>query len=220
MTGEVMQRLALIGVFGCAFVVASFALAQPVDALHGDVVAIEGSRLHVKSDAGQEVTLALPDNVRITVRAPVAPGAIRPGDFIGTTAAAQADGTLRASEVRIFPESMRGTGEGHRPMPSKPGSTMTNATVSGVSNARSTMTNATVEKRDEHAGEVTLKLAYRGGEQTVVVPRGAPIMTFENGDRGSLVPGAHVVVYASPGDDGGLIATRISVGKNGWTPPL
>jgi hypothetical protein len=45
-------------------------------------------------------------------------------------------------------------------------------------------------------------------------------MTFENGDREALAPGAHVVVYARRGDDGGLIAARISVGKNGWTPPL
>jgi hypothetical protein len=45
-------------------------------------------------------------------------------------------------------------------------------------------------------------------------------MSVENGDRGSLAPGAHVVVYASRGDDGGVTAERISVGKNGWTPPL
>jgi hypothetical protein len=115
---------------------------------------------------------------------------------------------------------MRGTGEGHRPMASKPGSTMTNATVSGVSGAPRTMTNATVTKRDERAGALTLRLAYKGGGQTVVVPPGVPVTTFENGNRGSLVAGAHVVVYASRGGDSGLIAERISVGKNGWTPPL
>ena len=214
-----MQRLAIVGIVAFAFV-ASFAIAQSTHALHGDIVAVERSQLRIRSDERRDVPLALPDNVRISVRAPLAADAIRPGDFIGTTAVPQADGTLRASEVRVFPESMRGTGEGHRPMTSAPGSTMTNATVSGVSQARRTMTNATVAKRDEHAGEVTLKLAYEGGEQTVVVPRGVPVMTFENGDRASLVPGAHVVVYASPGDDGGLVATRISVGKDGWTPPL
>jgi len=120
-----MQRLAVFVVLACAF--AASASAQPIDALHGDVVAVEGSRLRVRSDAGQEVRMALPDTVTISVRAPVAADAIRPGDFIATTASAQPDGTLRASEVRIFPESMRGLGEGHRPMKNKPDSTMTNA---------------------------------------------------------------------------------------------
>ena len=214
-----MQRLAVFVVLACAFA-ASSAPAQPIAALHGDVVAVEGSRLRVRSDTGQELLMTLPDTLPISVRAPIAAEAIRPGDFIGTTASAQPDGTLRASEVRIFPESMRGTGEGHRPMASKPGSTMTNATVSGVSGARRTMTNATVTKRDERAGALTLRLAYKGGGQTVVVPPGVPVMTVENGNRESLVPGAHVVVYASRGGDGGLTAERISVGKNGWTPPL
>ena len=213
-----MQRTGLFVVLACA-IAASSALAQTVDTLHGDVVAVERSQLRVKSNTGQAV-VTLPDTVRISVRAPVSPEAIRPGDFIGTTASAQPDGTLRASEVHIFPESMRGTGEGHRPMPSKPGSTMTNATVSGVSNSRRTMTNATVAKRDKRGGALTLNLAYKGGEQTVVVPPGVPVMTLENGDRGSLAPGAHVIVYASRGDDGNLTAQRISVGKDGFTPPL
>jgi hypothetical protein len=213
-----MQRLAVFVVLACAF--AASASAQPIDALHGDVVAVEGSRLRVRSDAGQEVRMALPDTVTISVRAPVAADAIRPGDFIATTASAQPDGTLRASEVRIFPESMRGLGEGHRPMKNKPDSTMTNATVAGVSGAPRTLTNATVATRDEHADALTLRLTYKGGEQTVVVPSGVPVMSVENGDRGSLARGAHVVVYASRGDDGGVTAERISVGKNGWTPPL
>ena len=214
-----MQRPGRFVVLALVFA-ASSALAQATQAVHGNIVAAEGARLRVTSDTGQEITMTFPDTVTITVRAPVSPEAIRPGAFIGTTASVQPDGTLRASEVRVFPESMRGNGEGHRPMPSKPGSTMTNATVSRVSDARRTMTNATVAKRDERAGALTLRLAYKGGEQTVVVPPGVPVMTFESGDRGSLVPGAHVVVYASHGDDGGLTAARISVGKNGWTPPL
>jgi hypothetical protein len=214
-----VRRIAFVAVLACALA-APFARAQPVDALHGDVVAVEGSRLRVRPATGPDVVMTLPESVGISVRAPVAPEAIRPGDFIGTTASAQPDGTLRASEVRIFPESMRGTGEGHRPMPSKPGSTMTNATVSVVSDARRTTTNATVSRRDERTGVLSLRLAYKGGEQTLVVPSGVPVMTFENGDREALAPGAHVVVYARRGDDGGLIAARISVGKNGWTPPL
>jgi hypothetical protein len=161
----------------------------------------------------------------VGVRAPASLDAIKPGSFIGTAATPGPNGTLIASEVHIFPESMRGTGEGHRPMPTMPGSTMTNATVAGVSGTpggkgRGTMTNATVENVGAAGKARTLKLTYKGGEQTVVVPDKTPIVTVESGSRASLVPGAHVIVYAQRDANGALSAQRISVGKNGSVPPI
>ena len=109
-----------------------------------------------------ETTIRLPDNVRVSLLVPAKLDDIKSGTFVGTAATPGPNGALVASEVHIFPEALRGTGEGHRPMPPMPGSTMTNATVAGVSspaaNLRSTMTNATVENVGAAGKGRTLKL--------------------------------------------------------------
>ena len=160
----------------------------------------------------------------MSLRVPATIDAIKPGAFVGTAATPGPNGTLVASEVHIFPEALRGTGEGHRPMPTLPGSTMTNATVSGVtssaSKARGTMTNATVENVGAAGKGRTLKLTYKGGEQTVFVPENVPVVLVEAGSRASLSPGEHVIVYAKRDASGGLAAQRISVGKYGSVPPI
>jgi hypothetical protein len=86
----------------------------------------------------------------------------------------QADGTLRAFEIQVFPDSMRGVGEGHHPWDLQPQSTMTNGTVGDV---------VVTQGR-------TLTLRYKDGEKTVVVPENAPIITYGVGSRAMLVPGA------------------------------
>ena len=209
----------------CALGITAIAFAQtPRQTIRGEVTALDGGTLHVKSTTGQDVPLVITDNARIAVRAPATLASIKPGSFIGTTANPRPDGTLLASEVHIFPESMRGTGEGHRPMASAPGSTMTNATVSGVSSPASkpggTMTNATVANIGGAGNGRMLKLTYAGGQQTVFVPDDVPVVLVEAGSRASLSPGAHVIVYASLDADGKLAADRISVGRNGSTPPI
>jgi len=81
------------------------------------------------------------------------------------------------------------------------------------------MTNATVAGMSAAPGSRTLTLTYKGGEKTVVVPEGAPIVMLEPADRGALVPGAHVIVYAAPQSDGTLSADRVTVGIHGFVPP-
>lgn len=202
---------------------ATIALAQPTQMIRGEVAALDGNALHLKSAAGQERVVEIADRARIGVRAPAKLDAIKVGDFVGTTASPGTGGVLVASEVHILPESMRGNGEGHRPMARLPGSTMTNATVSRVSGAPpkrgSTTTNATVANASAAGNGRTLKLTYKGGEQTVFVPDNVPVVTLEAGSRASLTPGAHVIVYATRAASGGLTAARISVGKNGSVPP-
>jgi len=164
------------------------------------------------------VKLALPDDVRVAVAEKGEMSDVRDGAFIGTTAVPQSDGTLRAVEVHVFADSMRGTGEGHRPWDLRPGSTMTNATVSKVAGGKSpsTMTNATVSKV---AGR-KLTLHYKGGEKTVVVPSNATVVKLEPGNRSQLQPGTHVFVIASKQPDGGLRADRMTIGKDGLVPPM
>jgi hypothetical protein len=213
----------LAGILGFALLAAAGVVQSAEQKVAGDVVKADASSIQVKSTRGQTVDIRLPDNVRLSGRSPSDADKITQGAFVGTTAVAQADGTLLAREVHIFPESMRGTGEGHRPWESEPGSTMTNATVSSIDAAaaqKSTMTNATVSKVAGAQGGQKITLTYKGGEKTVVVPSGIPVVMVEPADRSELVPGTHVIVYAASQPDGTLAAQRVSIGKNGFVPPV
>ena len=206
--------------------VAGAVQGQPaVQRIPGDVVALDGATLKVKTGSGQVVSVRLAKDARISARSAADLARIAPGYFIGTTAVAQADGTLVASEVHIFPESMRGTGEGHRPMATVPGSTMTNATVTTVAAAKpaapkNTTTNATVADVATAGGGRRLTLKYKDGEKVVVVGDGVPVVMVEPGDASLLVPGAHVLVTATKELDGSLVTDRVSVGRNGLVPPI
>jgi len=218
------MKLGFWAVFSFVVLLAGAAQAQPqVQKIAGEVVKLDGVRLAVKASSGQVVEVKLGADARLSGRSPADLAKLAPGAYVGTTAAAQPDGTLLAREVHVFPESMRGRGEGHRPMDNEPGSTMTNATITGVGGhgapQRDTMTNATVASMSAAPGSRTLTLAYKGGEKTVVVPEGAPIAMLEPADRSALVPGAHVIVYAAPQSDGTLSAERVTVGIQGFVPP-
>jgi hypothetical protein len=196
-----------------------------VQRIGGDIVSIDNAQMQVKSRAGEALTVKLAPTLTVSARSRADLSAVAPGAFLGTTAIPQPDGTLKATEVHVFPESMRGTGEGHRPYEFTPGGTMTNATVASVArpgstSAGSTMTNATVAGVGDAAGTRTMKLTYKGGEKTVVIPPDTPIVMVEAGDRSLLVPGAHVVVTATRQPDGTLLTDRVMVGKGGLVPPL
>ncbi|AMP38458.1 MULTISPECIES: hypothetical protein [Ralstonia solanacearum species complex] len=171
------------------------------------VTATHDSRIDVTDQAGNRATVAVAPDATISEVAPIEPGAIRPGSYIGTAAVKQPDGTLRALEIHVFPESMRGTGDGHRPYDLGADSTMTNGTV-------------------EQAGAVTgmqgrtLSVRYQGGEQRIVVPPEVPIVTFAPGRREALKAGAHVILFVRADAQGALTAQRVLVGKDGLTPPM
>ena len=200
------------------------ALAQTARPIPGDVLGVDGRVLHLKAADGQRVDVALADDARVGIRVPRSLGDIRQGDFVGATSKPDANGTLVASEVHILQEAQRGTGEGHYPMKSQPGNTMTNATVANIADAparpQSSMTNATVASVGGTGAGRTLHLIYKGGEQHILVPGDTPVVLLEQGNVASLTPGAHVIVYATTGPDGRLVASRVSVGKNGSVPPI
>jgi len=222
-----MKRMVVCAVsLGCLLAVGGAAGQTSTQRISGDVVVLKGHDLEVKTGAGEIVTVHLADNVRVSARSAADLNAIAPGAFLGTTAVPLADGTLSAVEVHVFPESMRGPGEGHRPMDTAaPGSTMTNATVTNVAPtakaaARSTMTNATVESVASGAPGRRMTLKYKDGEKIVVVGNSVPVVMVEPGDESMLVPGAHVLVTTSKQLDGRLTSDRVSVGKNGLVPPI
>jgi hypothetical protein len=176
--------------------------------VRGKISAVEKQALKVTTSAG-DVLLKLPDDVRIGGVEAAQLSDIAAGNYVGATAVKQADGNLKALEVHIFPESSRGTGEGHRPWDLQPGSTMTNANVEKVEQVA-------VEKIQ---GQL-LTLKYKDGEQKIFIPPGTPIVKNVPGDRSLLKPGTGVYVAAVRGEDGTLTATRITVGVGGIMPPM
>ena len=201
----------------------SFAQSTPNSRIQGDVIELDGNKLSIKSIAGETLVLKLADPLRVMAISQGDFTAIKTGSYVAVTAVPQADGSLLASRINIFPESMRGVGEGHRPMAAQPGNTMTNATVASIAAgegvARNTMTNATVSNVADSMQARKLTVQYKGGEKQVTIPAGLPIMLLEPGDRSMLVPGAHLTVTATRSDDGGMTSASITAGKNGTVPP-
>jgi hypothetical protein len=187
--------------------VASAALAQqpPPVRLRGTIEAVDGNALTVKPGGGAEAKLTLTDNGLIVAVVKATLAEIKQGTFLGSAAIPQADGTQKAVEVHIFPEEMRGTGEGHRPYPPVANGTMTNGTASG----------ATVASVDGS----TITVTYKGGEKRIIVPPDAPILRYEIGGKADLKPGAHfTVLAATKKPDGTFETSRINVGRDGAVP--
>ena len=213
---SVLLVLCVCGV-GCGVTHAQTSAAR----IRGDIISVDGSTLQLKADNGKTLAVRLADRHTVSARSRADPSKIAPGTFLGTTALPGPDGTLTAVEVHIFPEAMRGTGEGHRPMDSATGSTMTNATVASVGGTTGrTMTNATVATVAGGEQQRRMTLQYKGGEKVVAIPKDTPIVMVEPGDSSLLIPGAHVVVSGVQQNDGSLLADRVTVGKDGLIPPI
>jgi hypothetical protein len=186
-----------------ALVVTSVQAQQKPVRVVGTIVGVDGPTIVVKPRKGNEARVTLTDKAAVfgVVRATLAD--VKPGAFIGVGAMPQADGSQKAIRVMIFAETQRGTGEGHRPW-SRPGSTMTNATV-----------DTTVAGVD---GQV-LRVKYKGGEQRIIIGPDAVIMAYAVGDRAELKPGANIAINAAnPKPDGSLEASRVNVGRGDVQP--
>jgi hypothetical protein len=200
-----MRAITTIFILALAILSGDLSAQAPTVRIRGDVVAVEGATLQVKSRSGEMLSVKLADNFAVSAVVRRDLSSVVPGTFIGTATIARPDGTLQALEVLIFPEAARGSGEGHYPWDLQPGSMMTNATVADVIAV-------------DTARRLTLK--YKDGEKVVIVPADAPVVTFEPGERAMLVPGAHVMFGATKQPDGSLTAGRVSVGKDGLVPPM
>ena len=199
------RRREILAALVCAALLPALAQAQQPQTvrLRGTLEAVSPNQITVRQRNGDKVDLALAPNLTVTEVYPVTLADIKAGSFVGVGAMPQADGTQRAIAVTLFPEAMRGTGEGFRPFDFMPQSTMTNATVAVVA--------VTPDGQ-------RLQLRYADGQKTIVVPPGVPIVSLRPADRGLLVPGAAVSVSAQE-VAGQPTATRISAGRNGFAPP-
>jgi hypothetical protein len=169
------------------------------------VEGVAGDELAVKSRGGEDVKLHMTGDTQVVGITRIALADIKVGSFIGATTVPGSDGSQNALEVHVFPESMRGTGEGSRPYDLRPNSTMTNATVT-----------ETVEGNDGQ----TLMVKHKDGEKKVVVSPDTPIVTYVPADKSEIKPGAKVIAFVKKLPDGSLETNRVSVGRDGLTPPM
>lgn len=196
------------GLVAATVLASSVAIAQQPQnvRVRGEIVGVDGSMLTVKTRDGAELKIKLADNVNVSGIVKTSMSEIKPGSYIGVSAMPQPDGSQRALHVHIFPEAMRGVAEGHSPWDVRPDSTMTNATV-----------DQTVSAVDGQ----NIMVKYKTGEKKIVVPPEAPIVTYVPGDKAELKPGAKIfIVAAQKQPDGTLSAARVSVGRDGLTPPM
>jgi hypothetical protein len=184
-----------------------FALAQQTSPtrVRGTIESVDADTLMVKSRSGEDVRLKMTGDLRVVGIVKIALSDIKVGSFIGTTTVPGPDGVNNAVEVHVFPEDMRGTGEGSRPYDLRPNSSMTNATV-----AQSVVGN------DGH----TLLIKYKDGEKRVVVGPDTPVVTYVPADKSDLKAGARVIAFMKRLADGSFETNRVSVGRDGLTPPM
>jgi hypothetical protein len=228
--GDDMNPKRILGFAIAASTLASFmALAATGTPEHvrGTIASATADSVTVDTYANKLVTAALTDNTKYLEIQRSNLNQIEKGSFIGT-ATKDVGGTQVALEVVIFPSSMRGTGEGHYAWDKIPDTTivggaqtnasMTNGNVSAVStpvpNVNSTMING-----DVAAARTQLVVTYKGGQQDVLVPPTAPIVTFRPSTKALVVKGNDVYIKATK-TGSGLVANTVAVGADGLRPPM
>ena len=204
MVGQCLRALAAL-----SFALVCFALpasAQDTVRVRGTVESIDGPMFVVKNRDGAELKLTMTDNPLFVAIVKSTMADIKPGMFVGSTGMTQEDGSQKAIEVHIFPESMRGTGEGHYDWDLKP---------------QTKMTNANVEQTVAGVDGQMLSVKYKGGEKKLLVTPETVVVTYVVGDRNDLKPGTKIFVAAAKKQpDGTLQTPRITYGKDGLTPPM
>lgn len=180
--------------------------AQDTVRVRGVIEKKEGAAYIVKTRDGETVRVELADRPVFTAVVKASMSDIKPGMFVGATALPGEGGSLRAVEVHIFPEAMRGAGEGHRPWDLQPQASMTNANVDTI-----------VTGVDSH----TLTMKYKDGEKKLAVTPETVVVFFAPGDAAEVGPGTKIFLSAAQKQaDGSLKTPRIAYGKDGLTPPM
>jgi hypothetical protein len=182
------------------------ASAQETVRIRGTIESVDGDVYVIKNRDGAEMKLTMTDKPLFVAIVKATMADIKPGMFVGSTGMTQPDGSQKAIEVHIFPESMRGTGEGHYDWDLKPNTKMTNAnveqTVGGVD------------------GQM-LSVKYKDGEKKLLVTPETAVVTYVVGDKSDLKPGIKIFVGAAKkGADGTWQTPRVTYGKDGLTPPM
>lgn len=196
-----MTTLKLAGATALALLfTASFAAAQAPDVVRvrATIESVDGQMVTAKSRDGAELKIHLADNAPVNEVVKELLSDIKPNSYIAVTAMPQPDGSQKATAVIIFPEAMRGLGDGHRPWDFVPNSTMTNATVD------TSVAGVDGEK---------LTVKYKDGDKTVLITPTTEIATYAKKSLADLKPGQKIFIAATKKNpDGTLEAANISFG--------
>jgi hypothetical protein len=185
---------------------AAMAQAPDVVRVRGTIASVDGQTLDVKGRDGTPIKVKLADDVKVLAVDKKSLADVKQGVFVGITAMPQPDGTQKAVEIHIFPEALRGTGEGHRAWDLMPNSTMTNANIDSA-----------VTSNDGQ--ELVLK--YKDGEKKFAVPANVEVVMFAPTTVADLKPGEHIFIAAGKKQpDGTIAAPSVVVGRNGVNPPM
>jgi hypothetical protein len=163
---------------------------------HATVETLEGQKMTVKTAAGQTISLMLPAGVSVVRSRPATVADVKAGQFIGCTAVEGPDGKLRARELHILPESMRGMGEGHYPWGDTPKTTMTNGNIEQVAGVTD--------------GNV-IKVSYKGGQSEIEIQPGVTVTQIEVAKPDALKPGTKITLFARKNSDGTLVPRFINI---------
>jgi len=209
MSGMISRTLISRTLAAASFALVCIALpasAQETVRIRGTIESIDGPVFVVKNRDGAELKLTVTDKPLFVAIVKATMADIKPGMFVGSTGVTQEDGSQKAIEVHIFPESMRGVGEGHYDWDLKP---------------QTKMTNANVEQTVAGVDGQMLSVKYKDGEKKVLVTPETAVVTYVAGDRGDLKPGIKIFVGAAKKQPDGTVQTpRITYGKDGLTPPM
>jgi hypothetical protein len=206
-------RLLTVTVLAAALTV-SAALAQQqqpqTQRVSGAIERVDGNTIYGKGPDGSAVTLKLADNVAITAVSKATFADIKPGDYVGTGAVPQADGSQKAVELRIFPRPQADGGHYYEGWFGAPNGTMTNGFVQPVGTVGATLAGA---------GDPSIVVKYPQGEKRIVIPANAHVVRNAFGSKDDLKAGAAFRAQAATKQpDGTYTATAISVGRDGARP--
>jgi hypothetical protein len=203
-----MRKIALVAAIAAFLALPALAQASPEGTptrIRGTVEKLDGQKLMIKSRDGAPVVVELAPNFAVSALVKKSLADVKEGDYVASAGVKGTDGKIHAVEVRIFPEALRGAGEGQYPWDLSPDSVMTNATVSGTAAASD--------------GKV-LKVTYKGTTSEYEVGPECPVFGYVQGDASLLKPGAAVFIVATKKPDGSLTAARVTAEKDGIKPPM
>lgn len=183
----------------------------PPTRLRATIEKFDNGMATVQTQTGETAVVAVGPKTNISGVAARKLSEIKPNEFIGVTAMADKDGTMHATEVHIFPEQMRGAGEGHYPWDKGPNSSMTNGAVAGMVDSSDGKT-YTISYKDRATGKMS--------DVKIDISPDIPIVAFVPGDQSLLKPGAHTVIFARKNPDGTYMALAIVAEKDGVKPPM
>lgn len=229
-----MRRILGLALAATAAFTVSAQAAPEHERVRGTIASVSGDMVTVHTTTGEDLSLTLGSDTKYLSVVKASLGSIEKGSYIGT-ATKNVGTTEVALEVVVFPPSMKGTGDGHYAWDKLPdttlsggaktSSTMTNGSVEAVTASggapavNSTMTNGEVSADLAANGARKLTVTYKGGQQTIVVPPTAPVVTFKPGTMADVTKGANVFIVATS-DGGKVTANVVAVGADGVTPPM